>query len=219
MKISRQLLFFIFFLLLFLLGGMLFWPFILQEVIIPVSQAVWLLIRIFVLSIDQKYYWIAIILVAAFVLLIRQIFINQTSASAIVTEELPDSNATLRSVDKWQSLFSMNDEVNEEEKILKRELVHLLLSLYSIKQRTEADYQLFDALEQSEIPLPPYIHAYLFEKSENNDRPFIKRLKMIGGIPGKWMRHWSGQDKAEHYQMINDVLDFIETSLEMKNDE
>ena len=217
MKISRQLLFFIFFLLLILFVGMLFWPFILHEVIIPVSQAVWLLIRIFVLSIDQKYYWIAIILVAVFILLIRQIFINQTFA--IVTEKIPDSNATLRTVDKWQSLFSMNDEINEEEKILKRELVHLLLSLYSIKQRTEADYQLFDALEQGEIPLPAYIHTYLFEKSENNDRPFIKRLKIIGNLPGKWMRHWSGQDKVEHYQMIDDVLDFIETSLEMKNDE
>jgi len=217
MKISRQLLFFIFFLLLILFVGMLFWPFILREVIIPVSQAVWLLIRVFVLSVDQKYYWIAIILVAAFVLLIRQIFIDQ--ASTIEVEVIPDSNATLRTVDKWHNLFSMNDEINEEEKILRRELIHLLLSLYSIKQRTEADFQLFGALEQGEIPLPANIHAYLFENAENNDSLFIKQLKAIGNLPRKWVRHWSGQDKAEQYQMIDDVLDFIETSLEMKNDE
>jgi hypothetical protein len=194
--------------------GVLFWPFTLNEIIIPFSQIVWLLVRVLILSVDQKYYWIAIILVAIFVLLIRQLITNQATSETLA---VPDSNATIKAVENWRILFSMNDE-NNDEIYSKRELIHLLLILFSIKQQTEANYILFDALEQGEIPLPAYIHAYLFGKPENDQNKFLKHLNSLCSIPRKWMRHWSGQDKAEHYQMINEVLRFIETSLEMKND-
>ena len=33
------------------------------------------------------------------------------------------------------------------------------------------------------------------------------------------MRRWTGQETAEHYRMIDEVLSFMETSMEMKNDD
>ena len=63
MKFSRRMVISILFIVIILLFGMFFWPFILNNIITPIALAVWLLLRIFVLSIDQKYYWGAIIFV------------------------------------------------------------------------------------------------------------------------------------------------------------
>ena len=41
-------------------GALLFWPFVLNDVIRPMAMAVWVLARILVLSIDQKYFWYAV---------------------------------------------------------------------------------------------------------------------------------------------------------------
>ncbi len=62
MKISRRLVIFIFFLLVVLFAALLNWPVVMSEIIEPFSLVAWLLLRIFVLSIDQQYYWIALIL-------------------------------------------------------------------------------------------------------------------------------------------------------------
>src|SRR5688572_7144997 len=50
--------------------GMLFWPFIVNNIIRPIALAVWLLLRILVLSIHQKYIWYMVIF-AAFIVLFR----------------------------------------------------------------------------------------------------------------------------------------------------
>ena len=64
MKFSRRTIVFLYILLVILVGGILFWPFIVSEIINPVSMVVWLFLRLFVLSIAQKYYWTAIIFAA-----------------------------------------------------------------------------------------------------------------------------------------------------------
>lgn len=68
MNSSRRLTLIGFLLLLTLFVGLLFWPFILNDIITPASLVVWLLLRIFVLSIGQKYYWAVIIFLTAFFL-------------------------------------------------------------------------------------------------------------------------------------------------------
>jgi hypothetical protein len=47
--------------------GLLFRLFVLNNIIQPTAFALWLLIRILVLSIHQKYFWHAVIFVAVFV--------------------------------------------------------------------------------------------------------------------------------------------------------
>lgn len=216
MNIPRRVVSIILFGSIILLIGLLFSSFILKNIIEPTSLATWVLLRIFVLSIDQKYYWGAIIF-AAVVFLFRLLPQDQT---VIQSEYSLDTNATIKTIEYWRILFTLTVDNVHDEETLKRELLHLLLSLYASKQRVSTSFILYDALQRGELPLPEHIHAFLFpDNSKKSKRPLNKFIQSIRSAPRKWLRRWTGQEIAEHYQMINETLSFIEKSLEMKNDD
>jgi Ca2+/Na+ antiporter len=220
-RLSRALVIGGFFLLVILFVGLLFWPFILNEIITPTSLAVWVLLRIFVLSVDQAYYWVAIIFIIATFLYLRLL---PPSHPTIQSEDSQHLNETMRTLDYWRSLFNLIDQRVQDDEMLKKELARLLLSFYATKQHTLADFRLYDALQQGEIPLPEQIHAFLFpEEPQPVGRSFITNIRRlvqsIRNTPRKWIRRWTGQETAERYRMINETLCFMETSLEMKNDD
>jgi hypothetical protein len=214
-NLSRRLVIFSFFLFVALLAGVLFWPFILNEIIKPISIVVWLLLRILVLSIDQKYYWGAIIFVAAFFI---YRFLPQQQ-SVIEPDDSQDSNSTLKTIGYWHNLFTFVDQHLLEEKNLKRELVRLLIAFYATKQNTTANFRLYEALQQGELPLPKHIHAYLFpEEPPNTKNSLKKRIQSVGNAPQKLIRRVTGQETVKHNRIIDEVLGFMETELEIKND-
>jgi hypothetical protein len=216
MKFSRRVVISILFIMLVLLFGMVFWPFILNDIIRPTSLVIWLFLRIFVLSIDQKYYWGAIIFVTV-VFLFRLLPQDQTD---IQSEDFQDSNTTIKTIEYWQVLLTITGHDARDEKSLKRELINLLLSLYASKQRTSTNFRLYDALQRGEFALPEHIHTFLFpDELQESKRSVKKFIQSIRNTPRKWMRRWTGQETAEHYQMIDEVLCFIERSMEIKNDD
>jgi len=216
-SVSRRLVIGAFFLLMILFVGLLFWPFVLNEIIKPTALVVWTLLRVFVLSIDQKYYWVAIILITSFFLYRR---LPLSPQPAVQSEDEQHSNATIKTINHWRSLFNPMDQHIQVNKILKKNLAGLLLSLYATKQHTSADFRLYDALQQGQIPLPERIHAFLFlEEPQPAGRSFKKLVQSIRNTPRKWIRRWTGQEAAEHYRMVDEILFFMETSLEMKNDD
>jgi hypothetical protein len=216
MRISRRVVIGILFLVIFLLLGMFFWQFILDNIITPTALAVWLLLRIFILSIDQKYYWGAIIIVV-FVLLFRLL------AQDLITDPSglsPTTNEAISNIGHWRSIFIIADDGVRDDKFLKQKLINLLLSFYASKQRTSTGYLLYEALQRGELPLPEHIFTFLFpDESGKSKRSWSKLSLSIRTAPRKWMRRWTGQETAEHYQMIDEVLRFIETSMEVKNDD
>jgi hypothetical protein len=196
--------------------GMLFWPFILNNIIEPTAVAVWLLLRILVLSIDQKYFWYAVIVLAVIFLfrLLRQ------GQHSIQSTACPDTNATILNIGYWRVLFTYNDQDVRDEKILKRELMRLVTSLYASKQSASNDFRVYDALQQGRIPLPENIHTFLFPaESQESSRSMKSLFQSIQKTSRKWIRQWTGREKAEYYRMIDEVLNFVETSLEIKNDD
>ena len=220
MRLSRVLVIGGFSLLVILFMGLLFWPFILNEIIIPTSLAAWVLVRIFVLSVDQEYYWVAIVFIAAVFLYLRLL---PPPHPTIQSEDFQHSNAAMRTLDYWRSLFNLTDQRVQDDQVLKKELAHLLLSFYATKQRTSADFRLYDALQQGKIPLPEQIHAFLFPEEPQPAGSLIANIRglvqSIRNTPRKWIRRWTGQETAERYRMIDEILCFMETSLEMKNDD
>jgi hypothetical protein len=220
-KLSRVLVVGGFFLLVILFVGLLFWPFILNEIITPTSLAVWVLLRIFVLSVDQEYYWAAIILIISIFLYLRLL---PPSHPTIEAEDSQHLNETMRTLDYWHSMFNLIDQRVQDDEMLKKELARLLLSLYATKQHTLADFRLYDALQRGKIPLPEQIHVFLFpEEPQPAGRSLIANIRRlvqsIRNTPRKWIRRWTGQETAERYRMIEETLCFLETSLEMKNDD
>ena len=217
MNISRRLVIVVFFLLIILFVGMLFWPFVLNEIVHPISLAIWVLLRISVLRIDQKCYWAAIIFITSFFLYHRLLPPYQPTTQS---EDFRNSNDIMRTIGYWRSLFILTDQDIQGDKTLTKELARLLLSLHRTKQRTLPYFRLYDALQQGEIPLPEHIHTFLFpEEPQKSGRSIKKLLQTIRGTPQTWVRRWTGQEMAEYHQMIDEVLCFIETSLEMKNDD
>ncbi len=193
-----------------------FGPFFLNEIIAPASRIAWLLLRIFVLSIDQYYYWGAII-VAVVILLFRLLSQDHTDPRSA---DIPETNETVKNLEYWRGQFTQTAHDERSEKTLRRELVHLLLSLYALRRHTAADFRLYEALRLREIPLPENIHAFLFpDEPKDSGRSIKKLLQSVWDIPRKWIRRWTGAELAEHHRRIDDVLGFIENSLENKNDQ
>ena len=216
MNVSRWLAVFALFLII-LLVGILFWPFIFNEIIRPIALVVWILLRVFVLSIDQRFYWATIILVSAFLLLRRLLSSPQ---STLQSTDFQRPNVTIKSIHHWYSLLAVSTRNAYDDRTIKKELAQLLLLLFATKKRTAADYRLYDALRQEEIPLPEHIHTFLFPgEPPEAGRPIKRFLQSIRRTPKKWIRRWTGQEKAEYHQMINEVLGFVEASLEIKDDD
>jgi hypothetical protein len=168
------------------------------------------------LSIDQKYFWAAIIF-AVLVFLYRLL---PRGESTIPSGEFVDSNETTNTIRYWRSVFLYTEDSVRDNKNLKRGLAHILTSLYASKQHTSTSYGVYDALQKGEIPLPEHIHTFLFpEEPQKSGQSIKKLLQSIRKTSRKWIRRWTGQEVAEHYQLIDEVLCFMETSLEMKNDE
>ena len=211
MNISKWLVI-VFLLLISLFAGLFFWPFILNNILTPASLVVWVLLRIFVLSFDQSYYWGAIIFISVLFLTYRLLPPPQP---AIEADEFQNSNEIMRTIDYWRSLLVLTDHDIHVGKTVQEELARLLLSLDPTNQRALPYYQLYSALQQGEIPLPDQIHAFLFlEKPQEEGL-----LQSIRSTPRKWLRHLTGRKAADHYRMIDETLCFLETSLEMKNDD
>jgi hypothetical protein len=214
MKFSRRVIVSTLFMVITLLFGILYWPFILNEIITPVALTTWLLLRIFVLSIDQKYYWGAIIFVVT-IFLFRLLIEDPTP---IPPEDFPDANDAIKTIEYWRSLFIPTDSGICDDMTLKRELMHLVASLYASKERASPNFIFYDALQQGEIPLPDHIHNFLFpDAPKESTRSFKKLMRSVRETPRKWIRRWTGQETTEHYRMIDEILSFMETSLEIED--
>lgn len=214
MKYSRPMILSILFVMLVLLFGMFFWPFVLNEIITPVALTAWLFLRIFILSIDQNCYWGAIILVVA-VFLFRLHFDAPTTNPP---REFLDANDTVRTIEYWHSKFTLTNPSAYDDRDLKRELIHLVASLYASKQRSSPSFIFYDALQRGEIPLPDHVHSFLFPKEpQESTRSFKELIRSVQETPRKWIRRWTGQETKEYHRMIDEILSFMETSLEMEN--
>lgn len=214
MKFSPRLLILLFIVLVFIFVGLLKWQSIFTEILHPVSLVIWLLLRIFILSIGQQYYWWALIL-AVLVLAVRLIPREETIAEKIETNQL---NETINAVKHWRSLYIPN-ESNAYGRFLERDFLRMLVTMYAAKLRMAPDFKLYDALRQGQIFIPEHIRKSLYSELPRKENWSLHRMiKTIRDWPVKVWRRSSGRDIEEHYRMIEDVLDFFESSLEMKHD-
>lgn len=195
--------------------GLLFWPFVLNNIIQPTALVLWLLLRILVLSIHQKYFWYAVIFAAVLVLL----RILRQTPTQLPSQASFETNSTITNISYWRGLFLYSGQDVLEDKNLKRQLTHLLTALSALRQGASNDFRMYDALQLGTIPLPENIHTFLFPPEPASGGPLKKFFRSIRRIPRRWIRQWTGREKAEHYQMIDEVLNFIETTLEINNDE
>ena len=144
MKLSKRVVTSLLIVAIVLFLGMLFWPFLVTNIIKPIALVVWLLLRILVLSIHQKYIWYVAIF-AAFFFLFRFLPREQSDVQSSVYSE---PNTTILNIEYWRNLFIYNGQNVREEETLRRELTHLLTSLHAWHQSTANNYFIHDALQK-----------------------------------------------------------------------
>jgi hypothetical protein len=217
MNKSRRLIVFLIIFTGVLILGLAFWQYVLDQILTPIALTAWLFLRIFVLSIDQKVYWIVLILGSVIVLFRHLIQYSMSSE----TETLPEADLALKDIEFWRTFFTLYTHDKKEQFMVKRELVRLLVSMYASKQGVAANFLVMDALKKGEIPLPEAIYSFLFVEDQiQKDRHSLKQiLRTLWLAPRHWLDERSGRNIEEYYRMVTEVLDFMESSLEIKNDD
>lgn len=198
------------------LACVVFWPFIAAEIIAPIALLAWLLLRIFVLSIDQQTYWYGMV----FVVLVSLFRLWPRDFAERPFERHAGGNVALRDLGRWRSYFELTDHDLQNLRNLRWELVRLLLTLYATKQHAEADLRLHEALQRREIALPETIHAFLFPADvPAKPRSYLQRVRDFWLAPLIWVRRRAllRQQRAECLLRIDEILGFLEQSLEMND--
>jgi len=213
MRLSRRAAWLLLLLGVGLILGFLFRAFIIANVVVPIAMLLLLFWRL-LLSIHQAVYWGLVIGLAiglAFYRLVQAVGHGEEQAVPI-----PDS--ALRAVDDWRHLLQMADGEGPITSILKHELRHKLVAMYALEQPGAEPFTIHEALRLRQLPLPETIDSFLLSDEEQETKlSWRQRLQRLADKPGKWLRRWTGRDKAEYYQAVEETITFMETLMDIKH--
>jgi hypothetical protein len=218
MKISWRTFLIISILGLFFLVGLLFPSFILDNFVTPIALVLWLFWRI-LQSVDQEIYWVLLIISAAVYFFIR---LSRLIEESPTIEQIPppDSNAMLERINYWRTSIRLTVIETSTSYILEHNLGKMLAALYASRQSEAVLFEIYDALKLRQMPLPEPIYAFLFGAESSGSRRSVKQiLHSLRDMPRKRIRRWTGREAAEYYQSLEQVLKFMESSLENKHDD
>jgi len=196
--------------------GVVGYPYLMSSIITPLATATWLFLRLFVLSIDQKYYWGAVIILG--VLLAARRFL----AGVEITETSSplQANSTLQKIDIWRMdiLFAVNEGVDRSN--ICRELSKLLVTMYTSRQQKASALETLEALKQRQLPVPDRVHDFLFPDVPEKPAGLLlwRYLQSIRSSFWKRMRQWTGRESRDYYQAFEETIAFMENSLEINHD-
>jgi MFS family permease len=217
-KISRRVLIIALILGPFLLIGIMFPSFIQDNFVTPIALVLLLGWRI-VESIDQPIYWFGLIFAAALYAFLRLYRLFQVPDTFEQTQS-PDSNATLQQINYWWTSLRLTDFRLDRSDGLERDLAHMLAALYASKQFRAIPHEVYSALEQRQVPLPEPVYTFLFPAQSSGAKRSIKQLlRDWRDIPRKRIRRWTGREKAEYYQLLEQTLKFMESVMENEDDD
>ncbi len=219
MKISRRTVLIIAFILgLFLLAGFSFPAFVQDNFITPIALVLLLCWRI-VQSIDQQVYWIALIFLVVMVVLVR-LYRSILESDTFEPTQSPDRNAALEQIRYWRTSIRVTDFKIDRSNILAHNLATMLAAAYASKQLHITQYEIYSALEQREMPLPEPVYAFLFPAQSSGAKRSIKQmLRSLRDLPRRRIRRWTGRERAEYYQLLDQVLKCMESAMENEHDD
>jgi hypothetical protein len=198
-----------------LLMGFFLRGLLLELVVKPVALVVWLFVRT-VESVDQRIYWWILIAAAALYSVVR-LARGITEAPVAPPQE---SNITLDQIHQWRALIPLSAEELGRPGILKHNLGKILAAIFTSRQPEAVHWEVDEALRTRRIRLPDGVYAFLFPTGPPEGESSLRRnWRALRGAPGRWIRRLTGRDEAEYYRSVEQVLAFMEYSMEKKHDE
>ena len=202
----------------FLLIGFSFPAFVQDNFVTPIALVLLLAWRI-VQSIDQQIYWIALIFAVMLYAFIRLYRLLQAPDTFEQTQSL-DLNVAMEQISYWRTSIRLTDFRLDRSQSLERSLAHMLAAVYASKQFRATPYEVYSALEQRQMPLPEPVYTFLFSApSSGAKRSINQRLRDLRDIPRQRIRRWTGREKAEYYQLLEQTLKFMESLMENEDDD
>jgi hypothetical protein len=208
-----------------ILLGLVFPQALLNRIILPAATVLWLLLRMFVLSIHQELIWWSMIILAALAVVVALLRGPRGSASL---SRLILSRAPYDPVERWKDSLLMNLGSEPYKDTFRRDLTWMLTELHASARPGNASYQVREAFQQGSIPLPPPIYEFLFSSTKPPQAlpPLLShpverlRIKMRSRRKAlqRWARRRRGLATADYFNSIDEVLSFMETSLEMNHE-
>ena len=215
MKKSQRILLVFLILGLLLCLGILFRDFILDNLVRPISLLLWILQRV-LQSVDQNVYW-GVLLFAGLIFVLLRLGRGPTIEERTPP---PDTFSALENVKYWRTAIMVTHDETTEVNVLKRYLGKMLATAYAVREPGRANLEIYNALKLRQIPLPEPVYTFLFPGSlPASGKTFRQVLQSIRQAPRRWAHRWSGRDLQEYYQSIEEVLAFIESTLEVKNED
>jgi hypothetical protein len=184
------------------------WSWLRPALIEPLALAGWLVLRIFVLSVHQGVWWIALVVAAGAALLA----LLGGHASPRVPPAEPAPVAPEGPVESWRRRIAATAAgVPAPPSIGWDEYRQLVVSLRALELRVPADHHLHDALRDGRVPLPPATHAYLFPPPPGRSGPLRRARAWATAL----LHRLSGRDRARRLDDVSELLSYLEDSLEM----
>lgn len=191
----------------------LFWPWIRAGVVEPLALVCWILLRLFVLSLDQHLYWF-LLLAAAPVLLAVLLHRSLRGGPVPVASQ---GTARLHPVETWRTrIAEASQEIPRGRSLGWDGFVQLVVSLKALERRLPGDYLLLDALRSGEVSLPPAVHGFLFPPAPSAGRGLTGRLGRLALIPRQVFGRLSGRGRAARLRTVAQLISYLEDCLETK---
>ncbi len=89
--------------------------------------------------------------------------------------------------------------------------------MYTFRNSGSAYLEIYEPLRQRKIALPEKVWSFIFEQEPAGRKTGL--VQSIRQAARSRIQKWSGRETDEYYAAIEDVLSFMETSLEMNDDQ
>lgn len=202
---------------LLVLVGFSFPAFVQDNFIIPLALVLLLCWRI-VQSVDQQIYWVVLIFTVMLYVLVR-VYRSLQGSDDFDQTQSPDVNTILQQIRYWRTSIRLIDFTHDSTNSLERDMAKMLAALYASKQNHMTQYEIYSALEQHQIPLPEPVYKFLFPARSSGAKRSLKQLlRSLEDMPRQQIRRWTGREKAEYYQRLDQALKFMESVMENEHD-
>jgi hypothetical protein len=203
-KIGRFVLF-IFILGIILFLGLIFSAWVVPNIVQPIAGAIWLFARVFILSVDQVYYWNLL----SIVVVIWVIFRLARRKSSVRSEGGTVMHEAISNLKSWQEALILSKHDGSERNIARSKLLQLLISYYASRQQSPNQLEIRQDLEQRRLSLPDSVYNFLF--LSESQKPSKPSKRAFYNAVSRWYCRISGQEEAVFDRMIDELIDFIKT--------
>jgi hypothetical protein len=182
-----------------------FRTFFVTNIIQPIALMCWAIWRI-IISVDQSVYWIVLIVVCSIPVLRLIPRDNAHRPKAAYDYKYQTRNR----VEYWKTLITDATLGKEDAENLRESLKKLLGSVIPhIEGADPTDLE--EATEIEKVPLSPRARRFLLSSNES------KYLSIISVSP-RWLRKWVAKFTARDSTALNEILEWMETEMEISHD-